>query len=238
MDAATTNNLNSILANLNKKLSCDSTCEKKKMTESLKQKWLNAEQNAKNSNEDIELAKKNYYIYTGGSAAYNSKKKSEYTSYTTDYENTAMLDNQNTTNTIHDRLERYEYNHEHLKSLNELLAIKLQKNKELANTIDEYTKKTITSERKVVYENHDMQRINTYYRLILFIYYGMFIYYLIFGNFFADKLYKQPKLDIILIIYIIFPYFLHYFVKKLFAIKNTISYFFNNKVYKNVYTNI
>lgn len=238
MDATTANNLNSIMEKLNKKLSCDTECQKKKMTEELKQKWENAEKNAKNSNEEIELAKKNYFMYTGGNYAYNAKKRSEYTTSTSDYENNARRENEKMIHNFDEILERYKYDIEHLRSAEELLAIKKEENKELADKIDDYHKMTFTSERKVVYENHDMQRIMTYYNLVLFIYYGMLVYYLIFGNFFADKLYKETKLNIILFIYIIFPYFLHYIVKKLFGIKNNISYFFNNKVYKNVYTNI
>ena len=55
----TMNNMNDILSKLKEKLSCDSACQKKKTSDELKQKWLNAERQAKNSGEEIESAKKN-----------------------------------------------------------------------------------------------------------------------------------------------------------------------------------
>lgn len=234
----TMNNINDILSKLKDKLACNPECQKKKTAEELKQKWLNAESRAKNSTEEIEIAKKNYYIYAEGKPGYNNLKKSEYVHASEDYEKNEMLNHKKNVAQINDLLERYELNNEHINSLRELSEIKMSENKELENKIDEYGKNIFTNERKVIYENHDMNRIFTYNKIIVFIYYGLFLVYLFTGNFFSDKLYKIPKICIVLIIYLIIPFMLQWIVKKLFAIKNDISYYFNNKTYKNVYTNI
>jgi len=234
----TTNKINDILATLNKKISCNSECQKQRKIEDLKNKWMNAEKRAENSNEEIEQAKKNYYLYAGGENAYNTQKKTEYIQSTADYADNANSSHNQMQDEIKSLLERYEYNNEHLHSLNELYKIKYKKNKEVENKIDEWNKITFTSQRKIVYENHDMTRINTYYKIILFLYYGMFLYYLVDGNFFTDKLYRDPKMGTVFLLYVLFPLISHFVVKKLFDLKNNISYFFNNKVYKNVYTNV
>ena len=75
----TMNNMNDILSKLKEKLSCDSACQKKRTADELKQKWLNAERQAKNSGEEIESAKKNYYLYDEGKNGYNNLKKSSLT---------------------------------------------------------------------------------------------------------------------------------------------------------------
>ena len=209
----TMNNMNDILSKLKEKLSCDSACQKKRTADELKQKWLNAERQAKNSGEEIESAKKNYYLYAEGKNGYNNLKKSEYIHSTADYEKNASAN--------------------HKKLVNEI-----NENKELEDKIDEYGKTIFTNERKVIYENHDMGRIMTYNKILIFIYYGLLLLFLIIGNFFSDKLYTSPKIWAVLIFYVIFPFTLAWIVRHLFAIKNKISYLFNNKVYKNVYTNI
>ena len=215
----TTNNINDILTKLNNKISCDSSCQRQKKIDDLKNKWMNAEQRGANSEEEIEQAKMNYYLYAGGENAYNEVKSSEL-----QYE-------------MNDSLDRYVYNTEHVQSLNELYNIKVKKNGEIENKIDEYNKITFTSQRKIVYENHDMNRIHTYHKIIIFIYYGLFLYYLVDGNFFADKLYKDRIMVSVFLFYLLFPFILKFVVRKLFDLANNISYAFNNKLHKNVYTN-
>ena len=234
----TMNNINDILSSLKEKLSCDSVCQKKRTADELKKKWLTAERRAKNSNEEIEQAKKNYYLYAEGKAGYNNIKKSEYIHLASDYGDDKNQNHDKTVADMNDLLDRYEFNTEHINSLRELLDIKMKENKEVENKIDEYGKNAFTNERKVVYENHDMGRIMTYNKILIFIYYGLLILFFAIGNFFSDKLYKLPKIWVVLIIYLIFPFTLAWLVRKLFDIKNKISFFFNNKVYKNVYTNI
>jgi hypothetical protein len=238
MDNSTANNMNDILSKLKEKLACDDECQKERKTEELKKKWTDAEKIAKHSNEEIELAKKNYYLFTGGQTAYNNKKRTEYIQSTADYAQNENAQNSENANAIARLLARYDFNTEHIRSLNELFAIKQQENKVLENKIDDYEKKTFTSQRKVIYEKHDMTRIMTYNKILVFLYYGLFIFYLATGNFFTDKLYKERKLVVILLIYVLFPFILHFVVKKLFDVKDTISYLFNNKIYKNVYTNV
>jgi hypothetical protein len=198
---------------------------------------MNAEQRGANSEEEIEQAKKNYYLYAGGENAYNAVKSSEYAQSAADYQNDATNEMNQLQDQISDSLERYTYNTEHIQSLNELYAIKVKKNNEIENKIDEYNKITFTSQRKIVYENHDMTRIQTYHKIVIFIYYGLFLYYLVDGNFFSDKLYNDKIMVSVFLFYLLFPFILKFVVRKIFDLANAISYAFNNKLHKNVYTN-
>jgi len=233
-----TDNINDLLSQLNEKLSCDSDCQKKRTTDELKRKWTTLEKNAKNSTNNIEEAKKNYFLYVGGESGYKKQKKSEYVQLTADYENKENEEHNKLTGYIDDNLNTYISNNELNTRLTELLNLKKNENKELENKIDEYSKIAFTSERKVIYEGHDMKRIMIYNKICVFLYYAFFVLYLVIGNFFTDKLYTSLMVWLIVLIYLIFPFALHWFVKKIFDIKNDVLYFFNNKVYKNVYTNI
>ena len=233
-----TDNINDLLSKLNEKLSCDSNCQKKRTTDELKRKWTTLEKNAKNSTNNIEEAKKNYFLYVGGESGYKKQKKSEYVQSTADYENKENEEHNKLTGYIDDILNTYISNNELNTRLTELLNLKKNENKELENKIDEYSKIAFTSERKVIYEGHDMKRIMIYNKICVFLYYAFFVLYLVIGNFFADKLYTSLMVWLIVLIYLIFPFTLYWFVKKIFDIKNDVLYFFNNKAYKNVYTNI
>ena len=233
-----TDNINDLLSKLNEKLSCDSNCQKKRTTDELKRKWTTLEKNAKNSTNNIEEAKKNYFLYVGGESGYKKQKKSEYVQLTADYENKENEEHNKLTGYIDDILNTYISNNELNTRLTELLNLKKNENKELENKIDEYSKIAFTSERKVIYEGHDMKRIMIYNKICVFLYYAFFVLYLVIGNFLTDKLYTSWMVWLIVLIYLIFPFTLHWFVKKIFDIKNDVLYFFNNKVYKNVYTNI
>ena len=233
-----TDNINDLLSKLNEKLSCDSNCQKKRTTDELKRKWTTLEKNAKNSTNNIEEAKKNYFLYVGGESGYKKQKKSEYVQSTADYENKENEEHNKLTGYIDDILNTYISNNELNMRLTELLNLKKNENKELENKIDEYSKIAFTSERKVIYEGHDMKRIMIYNKICVFLYYAFFVLYLVIGNFLTDKLYTSWMVWLIVLIYLIFPFTLYWFVKKIFDIKNDILYFFNNKVYKNVYTNI
>ena len=228
-----TDNINDLLSKLNEKLSCDSNCQKKRTTDELKRKWTTLEKNAKNSTNNIEEAKKNYFLYVGGESGYKKQKKSEYVQSTADYENKENEEHNKLTGYIDDILNTYISNNELNMRLTEFLNLKKNENK-----IDEYSKIAFTSERKVIYEGHDMKRIMIYNKICVFLYYAFFVLYLVIGNFLTDKLYTSWMVWLIVLIYLIFPFTLYWFVKKIFDIKNDILYFFNNKVYKNVYTNI
>ena len=232
------NNINSILSNLKDKLSCDSTCQKQRTTTELKQNWLNAKEKALHSDEEIETAKKNYFMYIGGESAYKSQQSSEYALKTKDFETEQTNKYKIIIAEINELIAKYENENQLFRRLNELFNIKKKEIKEIQNKIEEYSKIAFTSERKVIYEQHDMKRILTYNKILIFIYYGLFILYFIIGNFFVDKLYKTIIAWIYICLFIAFPFSLSWIVQKLFDIKNITSYFFNNKVYKNVYTNI
>ena len=232
-----TDNINDLLSQLKENLTCDSDCQKKRTTDELKKKWTTLEKNAKNSKNDIEEAKKNYFLYTGGETGYKNQKRGENVQSTSDYENNEINENNEIINEIEDNLNTYNANTELTTRLTELLNLKKNDNNELEKKIDEYEKTAFTSERKVIYEGHDMKRIMIYNKICVFLYYAFFVLYLVIGNFFADKLYTSWMIWILVLIYLIFPFTLHWFVKKIFDIKNDVLYFFNNKAYKNVYTN-
>ena len=77
--------------------------------------------------------------------------------------------------------------------LKELLTIKNKEDKDILNKIDKYVKTTYTDERRIHYELEYLDSLDWYKNLILFIYYGILIAYIIFGGFITNYHYKNYK---------------------------------------------
>ena len=71
--------INELLEKSSEAIMCGPTCQKMKVTEELKQKYLDAETNMQTAPIKLEQSKKNYYIYTEGRPYYDNMKEEELT---------------------------------------------------------------------------------------------------------------------------------------------------------------
>ena len=73
---------------------------------------------------------------------------------------------------------------------------------------------------------------------MIFVYYGIIICFIVFGNFIPDQLYKKYSVWLVLIIAAIFPIILNIITMWLFILYDTVTYWFSDMPYKDVYINI
>jgi hypothetical protein len=149
-----------------------------------------------------------------------------------------IKDYQKDFNDVNVLLNTYNSDKDYASRLTELLNIKIEEEKELQLEIDKYLAKVQTSGRKVVYEKTDMTWVNLNRKFFLFIYYILFVYYLSVSDYFPTAQYKNIKMWLLIVVYFIFPYFVDWISKKLFAIYDYIIYVFTNRKYKNVYLSL
>ena len=69
--------INKILEQSYNTLICGPSCQKQKISEELKQKYLDAQTNLKTAPNQLEQTKRNYYIYTEGENNYNTKQEND-----------------------------------------------------------------------------------------------------------------------------------------------------------------
>ena len=122
--------------------------------------------------------------------------------------------------------------------IKELSETRKSENKSLKNKLDNNKKVINTNKRKVVYESRELDWIQTYKYILLVVFYGLLVLYLIFGNFFSSNLYKNRPVLITLILLSTIPILNIYIIRLVYFIIENIKYFMSNKAPKNVYTNL
>ena len=191
---------------------------------------------------DLSTAEKNYYVYnegqSGGNQIYNAliidrfaKTAQEFRTNSIDMQQQFMAD-------LSQALRQYQAEMTFLAQSQKLLKARQEEHKLLIKNINYYQKIVQTSERKVVYENKNMDSLHTYRRLMIFIYYAALIGFIIFGNFIPDQLYLKYTVWLVLVIVAIIPIILNIVIKWLFIFYDLLSYWFGELPHKDVYVNL
>jgi hypothetical protein len=199
---------------------------------------------------DLSRAEKNYYLYnkgnTGGEQKYNeviidrfAKTAEQFKQNSIDMQQQFMAD-------LSQTLKQYQSELIFQAQLTKLLKTRQAEQNVLKKNINYYQKIVQTSERKVVYENHNMNSLHTYRRILFFIYYAAVVGFIVFGNFITDKLYLKVSVWLLLVIVCIFPIILNILIMWLFVIGDTLKYWYSDphygygrfQQYKDVYFDI
>ena len=126
----------------------------------------------------------------------------------------------------------------HFNRIKELSETRTAENKDLTKNIHVSEKLINTNKRKTVYEKREFNSLQ-FYRLILFItFYVLLGLYLVFGNFFSSRLYRNRMFMMFFIPLCITPLIAKYIIRVIYYVIKKINYFLNNNAPKNVYTNI
>jgi hypothetical protein len=202
------NNLNSMINLANDRLTCDSECQRKRKADNYKKKWELAKKNYEQAPEEIKQAEKNYYVYDKGYSAYEDMLYDRYTKSASEFKEKSLIKHTELDDELNNLINNYESGSLYLSRMNQLMSIKLKENDKFKRDIDKYIGFTQTSGRKVVYEDRQRDTLSTYRKIILFIYFLMVTIYIVFGTFIPSKEYKNWKTLLVLILYIIFPFFI------------------------------
>lgn len=119
-----------------------------------------------------------------------------------------------------------------------LLNTKKNEQTELNTELQNLLTKSPTNERKALYETKEIDTLHTFRKFMLFIYYIIFVMYLIFGNYFTDKEYRNWKTWILITLYITLPFYMYLISNSIIYLYRQIIYIKDNKLPKNVYTDL
>tara|TARA_Y100000389_G_scaffold188065_3_gene210135 strand:+ start:193 stop:924 length:732 start_codon:yes stop_codon:yes gene_type:complete len=220
---------NSIISQLNDRISCDSECEKNLHAQKLKQTWASAINNKKNANKNVLNAEKKYYIFAKGQDEYKKLLNIRKQDANRRLQNIFLKEKKNIISKINNNIRRHESTSNSKAKIEQLLVLKQNKLYELEKKINTVRDNAFTNNRKVVYETTNSTNLYHFKYLILLIYYiPIFILVLTiindnylhintpnFINRFIKIQYENIFYKIITILYTIFPYFVSYFVELL-----------------------
>lgn len=207
------NELNRLLKVVEERVRCDTDCQRKRDIAALKKKWQKSEQQYKDLPEQIELNEKKYYTLDRGEEYYRSNiLKKKYEEHIRKWENDQQGKFNDVKKLMTTLLNNYKAETIAESRINQLYHDVLEKNKALKRDINNYYKKTFTNERKVYYENMEIDNMEWYRNIIKVVYYALLGFYVLFGSFITNDHYKNWKVWLLIVLYIGFPFVLRYLI--------------------------
>ena len=195
------------------KLQCDTACEKRKNIDELRKKWINSLKQYQTLPDDINANEKKYFDEKEGTGYYSNnilKPK-----YINDANKNATKEREGLISKIKPSLSLLDsYNLETiaLKRLTELQNDLVLKNDSLTKEIDIHYKSTLTSERKVFYEIDEVNNLQWYHSILMYLYFILIVLFIIFGPVFKRGNYKKISTWSYLLLYSVLPFFINWIV--------------------------
>jgi hypothetical protein len=212
---------------------CGPTCQKIKVSQELKQKYLDAETNIQTAPIKLEESKKNYYVFTEGKYEYDNMNEKELISKAETISESIKnnfnneVTNANTMNTL---LNTALINSQHTIKLFEYYS---EKNKLLNLKLKERHGDILTNDRKTYYETEALESLKLWYKFLLIMYFILVIM-LCLSLAFAQHNLTKIKCIIVSLLIIFYPFYIDYFVKWIYGVWNS----FLKKMPKNVYNDL
>jgi hypothetical protein len=209
--------INNLLEQASNATLCGPTCQKIRVSQELKQKYLDAETNMQTAPINLEQSRKNYYVFTEGQTEYeNMNEKELVTKATTISELIEQNFNNEVTNanTMNILLNTALTNSEHTIKLFEDY---LEKNKTLKLKIKEKHGDILTNDRKTYYETEALDNLKSWYKYFLIMYFILIIM-LCLSLVFASHNLTIMKCIIISVLTIFYPLYINHFVVSVFHI--------------------
>lgn len=229
------NRINGLISMVQNKILCDDKCQHKKKADDLKQKWDLAIKQYKDAPENVRVTEKNYYIFDKGIAEYRNMLYDRYSKTAEAFKKTALKKHKVVDNDINNLLISYDSGVTYLIRMNEYLNIRLEENKTLKREIDDYDALNQTNGRKVIYEDRGRDSLSIYRYIFIFIYFLILVIYIVFGRFLSEG-YKSWKTWIIIMVYILFPFYILNILVSL--IVKLYLFITSIKIRNNVYTKL
>jgi hypothetical protein len=239
-----TKSINESSASFFDQISCQkgTACYNKKRAKYLKQNMETAQVNLTEAPFELSSAEKNYYEFNageyGGKEIYNNLIIDRFATTAAQFRENSIEKQQEFMTILLQNIKQYEGETLLLKREKELVKIRERENEEIMKKVNKYETILQTSQRKVVYENKNMDNLYTYRHVMLFIYYSIIIGYIIFGNFIPDQMYKKSYVWLVLIIVVIFPIILNLIMKWLFILADAVSYWYADIPHKDVFKDL
>jgi hypothetical protein len=197
---------NSMIDEATEAIMCDSSCQKKKQADQLKQNYLDAQTNLARAPDNVYTSRKNYIVYSEGPQVYDELIDSELTKkaklITQFYEDNFNDDANNVLSSI----KTYDGLLVNVKNVFDLFLKYKKENVELTKKIKEETNDILTNERKTYYQDQGIDNLKFYYFYFLVTIYVICV--LAFGifNFIYPSQMSFIQRMVIFILFIILPF--------------------------------
>lgn len=230
--------LNSIYANLNNQLTCDSDCQKRQQIDELRATWKAAQISQKNAPDVTSDAEKNYLIADEGIGGYNNTMFKRYSGVAQTAQQNAIQSNKEVMKEITSLNSDYHAETKSLAHIKELLKVKLTENSRLRELVDADISSVETNDRKVVYEDWAKDWLGTVNKALFWLYIFTAILFIYKSPFIKKSKWKTFTGWLLPVGVFIYPYLIYYIALFILNIYKKIRWFMENNAPKNVYSQL
>ena len=238
MDSLNEANLIDTLNKLAAQVTCDEACQRQYQLDVLQQRyeyWLSM---VMISPSELAANEKAYVVFDKGEEAYNQMIFARNENTAKQFKEKSLRLHEPVVENMNVLVRQYGYDTEFAKRVQELLVVKTSEYVTLKRSEVLYQQTRDTVGRKVAYEDKGMQSLGFFQKAILFLYYGFFVVYLVFGSYFSKQQYMNKAVWIIVLNYLLFPLIVYWLTLKIFTVKNSVQHFIREAPYTNVHRNM
>ena len=225
--------INELLSQSADALLCGPACQKLKVKEELKQKYLDAQTNIMTAPIELERTKKNYYVFSEGESYYDNELEKELiikSKKITQLLGENFNDELSNAKTMNDYLNIALINSSYIK---DLLDSYESKNEALILALKDNRGDILTNDRKTFYATQEIDRLELWYKIWYRMFYILYTAFLICWIV-CESTITWPIKTVVSLLISSYPFYIDYVLRKLYGLFAGIY----KRLPKNVYNNL
>jgi hypothetical protein len=157
------NKFNALISKSSDAIMCDSECKKQSQVDKLKQNYLNSQANLSSASNEVEVAQKNYVIFTQGESGYNDLLDNQLQEKAEKIANNFTEYFQADSVKIETQIDTYKGLLLNFKNVVELYLNYKKENVQLIKDLKDETSDVLTNERKTYYADQKIDGLKSFY---------------------------------------------------------------------------
>ena len=175
------NKFNAFIKQASDAVLCNSECQKKRTSETLKQKYIDSKMNLASAPNQLQVSEKNYVTFTQGQPAYNELLDKRFSEQAEKISEKFQENFDEETRIVYTQIDTYNGILINFKNIVDLFLKYKKENKELFKELKKESNDVLTNERKTYYEDQQIDTLKFYYFYFLLTIYVIVV--LCFGIF-------------------------------------------------------
>ena len=200
------NQINSLISQAQQNISCDSNCQSQNQVNSLKQKYLDAQENKKTAGYKLDKAQKNYYVASKGQQYYTDFENNKLTKEGTRLADEFISIFNNQIDVINLNLDSYTSLYNNYDNVYELYSYYQKNMNTMRKQLKNERSDVLTNERKTYYEDQGIESLNILYYYVLLTVYVIVVLGFVGSVFMIENSYSLIKKILLIVVLILLPF--------------------------------
>ena len=188
--------------------------------------------------DDLESAERNFYVFKDGEDGYKELRLHRYKASAAQIKARSIKAHNEFMRELSTLSTDYTAITIYTKRMTDLFKKLNDENRELKDKIDGLRGISVTSDRKTWYTDQQAAKTKKYTPILRVLYFIILVVYIIFGGYIDREEYKNWKIWLVILAYILFPFALYWLTVKIFVLYQSVVDYYNKKGPKDIYLNL